>query len=151
MYCVDCQLCPRVRHFRVFTCEVFYWAIILQGQTIHILRRVRVKALRTPGPFLGTSLTVHKVYESYVRVIHKRRRPIFPILWPPPSPLVIFLLSKISNFGPPPPSPWDDIVCGRPWYVLPIPELLAVVSFITVLLSIWFSSSQTWQILYIYC
>ena len=31
------------------------------------------------------------------------RRPIFPILWPPPSPFVVFLLSKFRHFWPNPP------------------------------------------------
>ena len=48
--------------------------------------------------------------------IHKRRRPIFSILWPPPSPFVVFLLSKFRYFRSPLPLPalWGDVIYGWP-------------------------------------
>ena len=49
-------------------------------------------------------------YYSKGLSIHKRRRPIFPNLWPPPSPFVVFLLSKFRHFWPLP--LWGDVVYG---------------------------------------
>ena len=45
--------------------------------------------------------------------VHKRRQPIFAILRPPPSPFVVFLLSKFRQFWPPSSLPlWGDVVYG---------------------------------------
>ena len=52
--------------------------------------------------------------QSRQGAIHKWSRPIFPILWPPFSPFVVFLISKFRHFAFPSLPLWGDVVYGWP-------------------------------------
>ena len=96
--------CQRfIRDVRVLSCHIlFRWKKSVNNMKCLVFEAKQFFLFFVTSTFLVSTFPRANGFPFWA--IHKRRRPIFPILWPPPSPLMVFLPSKIGNFWPPSPS-----------------------------------------------